>query len=281
MHDIVAEWKAIRSQIDAVMEGARILSQAYGGGGDRSAMSAVLIYPEMELIRNGLDEFMLRRRERLPVELQDQLRRVLEALQSAPGLRNLDGVVGCATALSVARSTLDRFLLTPEFEAAAAVEGAFAHLQRLLMVDAITRTRWSDAFEEGEVACEKLGAVHLLLHGIWAFKIDAGDQRTDLVLGEPFDLDDDQLRAARGLVLTEWKRVTVASDLQGKCGDARKQLKRYGSEALSPVELRTTRYIPVLSKARLAMPDNFVENGITYRHINIAVAPKTPAKSKV
>jgi hypothetical protein len=52
-------------------------------------------------------------------------------------------------------------------------ERAFSHLQRSIVVDENIRARWLKAFKEGEVACEKLGAVHLLLHGIWAFKVDA------------------------------------------------------------------------------------------------------------
>jgi hypothetical protein len=68
-------------------------------------------------------------------------------------------------------------------------ERAFSHLLRSLVVDATLRDKWLTALEAGEVECEKLGAVHLLLHGIWAFKVDAASARTDLVFQEPvFDL---------------------------------------------------------------------------------------------
>ena len=49
-------------------------------------------------------------------------------------------------------------------------ERCFTHLQRTIVVDRSTRERWVRAFEAGERECEKLGAVHLLQHGIYAFK---------------------------------------------------------------------------------------------------------------
>jgi hypothetical protein len=62
---------------------------------------------------------------------------------------------------------------------------AFEHLQRSIVVDEFVAARWRRAWEAGEVECEKLGAVHLLSHGIWAFKVDAKGGRTDLVYQEP------------------------------------------------------------------------------------------------
>jgi hypothetical protein len=53
------------------------------------------------------------------------------------------------------------------------------------IADSSIRQKWRNAFDEGEVACEKLGGVHLLLHGIWAFKVHTPEERTDLVLQEP------------------------------------------------------------------------------------------------
>ena len=72
-------------------------------------------------------------------------------------------------------------------------ERAFSHLKRSIVVDAAFRNKWQEAFKKGEVECEKLGAVHLLLHGIWAFKVNAAGARTDLVFQEPAgDLTDAQ-----------------------------------------------------------------------------------------
>jgi hypothetical protein len=60
-------------------------------------------------------------------------------------------------------------------------ELAMSHLQRSIAVDEDLQSKWLTAFEEGEPTCEKRGAVHLLSHGIWAFKVQAGRAITDLV----------------------------------------------------------------------------------------------------
>src|SRR5262245_52833968 len=49
---------------------------------------------------------------------------------------------------------------------------AFEHLQRSIVADVDIRKKWQGAFEKGEPACEALGAVQLLTHGIWAFKVN-------------------------------------------------------------------------------------------------------------
>jgi hypothetical protein len=65
---------------------------------------------------------------------------------------------------------------------------AFEHLQRTLAVNADVREMWKKAFKEtGETGCEQLGAVHLLSHGIFAFKAHADGGRTDLVFSETLD----------------------------------------------------------------------------------------------
>jgi hypothetical protein len=158
-------------------------------------------------------------------------------------------------------------------------ERAFTHLQRSIVVDAELRKKWKDGFEKGEPACEKLGAVHLLLHGIWAFKVNTEGERTDLVFNDPIRQSSFIERTAEALVLTEWKRVRSASETEAKAGDARKQAARYTVGALGGVELARYRFIVLVSKETLTPPEDLLENGIVYRHINIAVEPRSPSKS--
>jgi hypothetical protein len=91
-------------------------------------------------------------------------------------------------------------------------ERAFLHLQRSIVADADFRAKWVSAFDNGEVACEKLGAVHLLLHGIWAFKVDAAGARTDIVYQEPINDPNNLQRYADGIVLTEWKKAKTEGE---------------------------------------------------------------------
>jgi hypothetical protein len=80
------------------------------------------------------------------------------------------------------------------------------------VVDKNVRAKWQAAWKKSgghETRCEQLGAVHLLSHGIWAFKTSANGA-TDLVYSDPIDRYSTIVRqTARVLVLTEWKRVLI------------------------------------------------------------------------
>lgn len=157
-------------------------------------------------------------------------------------------------------------------------ERAFLHLQRLLVADQLFARRWRSAFNGGELQCEKLGAAHLLWHGIWAFKTSAEGGRTDIAFNEP--LDKFERRAADGLILTEWKKSSVenASEMFEV---ALRQSRRYASDTLAGVELSDVRYLVVVTPKEVPfskIPDDFVKSDVLYRHINIAITRKTPSE---
>lgn len=157
-------------------------------------------------------------------------------------------------------------------------ERAFSHLQRSIVVDEDLRKKWLKAFDDGEVACERLGAVHLLLHGILAFKIDATGARTDLVFPEPIEDPTKIQRFADGLVLTEWKKATKASESTQCFIQARSQAARYAQGPLATTELTGYRYAVVVSLEQVEVPADVIEKGVVYRHINVSVAPKAPSR---
>jgi hypothetical protein len=158
-------------------------------------------------------------------------------------------------------------------------ERAFEHLKRSIVVDKVLGERWRTAFHEarGEEACEKLGAVHLLSHGIWAFKAHTSTARTDLVYQQPLD-EISAARSAEGLVLTEWKRFTGGNS-DRLFATAREQSKDYASGVLGGTELTRVRYAIVVSEKSIATPDDVSQGGVTYRHINIPVDPETPSEA--
>jgi hypothetical protein len=159
-------------------------------------------------------------------------------------------------------------------------ERAFAHLQRSIVADEELRGKWIKAFDEGkEPACEKLVAAHLLLHGIWAFKVGAKGERTDLVFNEAIVESSSVERTAEALVLTEWKRVLSPTETEAMAAEARKQAARYRAGALGGVELARYCFIVLVSKENLMPLANHSENGIEYQHVNIAVNPRPPSKS--
>ncbi len=116
------------------------------------------------------------------------------------------------TALAAFRASFEYHISDHSFTARRLSERAFIHLERTIMVDESARLRWQTAFNDREEAVERLGAVHLLQHGIWAFKADAVGGRTDLVLGEPLtDLARAEC-AAEALVLVSEKAIEVPAD---------------------------------------------------------------------
>jgi hypothetical protein len=127
--------------------------------------------------------------------------------------------------------------------------------------------------------CEKLGASHLLFHGIFAFKITGAGARTDLVFGEPIEAGDAE-RTADTLVLTEWKIVPSVAKASDVATAARKQAELYQSGVLGGVELHDYRYIVLVSETRLPSIADLLVGGVTYRHVNIAVKPEVPSKAK-
>ncbi|KAF0220553.1 MAG: hypothetical protein FD174_1207 [Geobacteraceae bacterium] len=156
---------------------------------------------------------------------------------------------------------------------------AFIHLQRSIVADDSIREKWKAALAQNEMACEKLGAVHLLQHGIWSFKVDSIGERTDLVLGEP--LRDKALEevylSAEGLVLTEWKTATQSNSKQ-RYQEAFGQAERYARGSLAAIELKGYRYLVIVSTGFLNdVPNDFEKDGIIYRYINIAVDPSSPS----
>jgi hypothetical protein len=157
-------------------------------------------------------------------------------------------------------------------------ERAFAHLQWTLAVDKSVRDKWKTAFEKRETSCESLGAVHLLWHGIYAFKVNAEGARTDLVFSERIT-ESDAARSADGLVLTEWKLADEGS-AEKQFESARHQAALYAGGALAGVELSGYRFLVVVSMNKLPsglVPPDSESNGVIYRPVNIVIEPKTPS----
>lgn len=160
-------------------------------------------------------------------------------------------------------------------------ELAFTHLQRLIIADPDVQQKWKNAFEKGETACEKLGAIHLLHHGIWAFKAHAEGARTDLIYGELMDSIEEVERTSNGLVLTEWKLAQKKSVGAAMFKCAREQASRYACGMLAGIELSNYRFAVVVSEQSINAPPDIQLDGVIYRHVNIAVNPLTPSKCRM
>lgn len=165
-------------------------------------------------------------------------------------------------------------------------ERAFLHLKWSIAADTDEEkttglaARWQKAHATHETHCERLGALHLLQFGIYAFKADASKGRTDLMFAEPLNLAE-VARAAEGLVLTEWKRDKDAASVPKAFAAARKGADDYRDGPLAGLELAATRYLIVVTGLQADprdIPADEVVGGVLYRHINIAVTPRTTSK---
>ena len=283
------EWQAISDRIDGLIQASTILqslSQMYGG--DEGAIRKD-IAPHARAIYHLINKYSQNKQNRLPKNVADILDSFIKERSAQFGEISISGqgelqfLKRTIPALASVRAEVNYLLSDTQAVVTRMTERAFLHLQRSIIVDKDIKDKWVAAFEAGETECEKLGAVHLLLHGIWAFKANTPEERTDLVLGEPLTNLDKVAATAEALVLTEWKMVRNANDLHNMAGLAYQQASRYVRSTLAGFELADYRYLVFVSEKDMVknLPlDKSDENGITYRHINIAVNPESPSSLK-
>ena len=279
------QWRALSSRIRGLMEAGHLHAQYLAVRSSDSYGRGKRLREQGERVLAALRTFRESFHQVLPppavTAIDDFITRTSILINDTTGTPDsLQERVWAALVLLAAFETEMSFLLSDVQESIRArSERAFSHLQRSIVADEDVRAKWSKAFADGEVACEKLGAVHLLLHGIWAFKVDAGGARTDLVFQEPAaDLTAAQ-RYADGLVLTEWKKAAEDTQSGQRFDEARLQARRYAQGALAATELTGYRYAVVVSRSQVEIPGDAREGGVIYRHVNVAVAPQAPSRA--
>jgi hypothetical protein len=283
----IEQWKALSSRIRGLMQAGELHAHYLTVRSSDTYGRAKRLRDQSASILAALTAFRDRVQHVLPTEASDVISRFLGEVSplirgddsSTPDTRQ-EQVWAALVMLAGFETEISFVLSDTQQHIRARSERAFAHLQRLIVVDQATRARWQAAFKEGEVACEKLGAVHLFLHGIWAFKISATGERTDLVFQEAVSDLSAEERYADGLVLTEWKTASPGDNAGQRFADARSQARRYAQGALAGNELTAYRYAVVVSSPHVLVPADMVEDTLLYRHINIAVDPQSPSRSR-
>lgn len=275
------EWDRLSRRISGFVEAGQIYLNGLSEG--KASHGSEVLTESSQAIVKGLENFLARHRTTLPQQASQSLGRFLSHAWpgSEPDAWNLYPLRERIIALASIHPELEFYFADFELFARRLSERAFSHLRRSIIVDEETRWKWQRAYGENEPACERLGAVHLLLHGIWAFKAYSPGERTDLVLGDKLSNLTEVERAADALVLTEWKRVTRESSLTASAESALSQAARYASGSLSGIELHNHRYLVLVSENALDVPPDRTENGITYRYVNIPVDPLPPSRAGV
>lgn len=283
----IAEWRSLSKQIDRMRKAVEfIVVCAKSAVSVSTIMESIL--PALKATAEELDSFLARHQSLLSpqaLKVRQNYQREYKAkfIAPQPSGSAIEIMQDKLSILMLYQARLDHMIGDFEFFARRTIERAFIHLQRTLIVDEVVRMRWLKAFKnKGEVVVEKLGAINLLAHGIWAFKVDAAGERTDLILGEPLkNIYDDVTRTAEVVALTEWKLVNRNNEQEGAAAAALRQAKLYSSGSLSGLELEKWRYLVLVSIDRLPVHSDIEDNGITYRHINIAIKPTSPSRQKV
>ncbi|WP_407117151.1 hypothetical protein [Bradyrhizobium sp. LMG 9283] len=277
------EWDALANRIRSLGEVARLFAQFAASNASDTYGIAKDLGDQCEAILREIASFESVHHSTLPKEALDCLNRFLNGHPAK--------VIGTKGSSREVKASIS-FLLSFESELTYALKGkqellrskterAFLHLQRTLAVDKQHQQKWKDAFAStrGEEACEKLGAVHLLWHGIYPFKAGAAGATTDLIYQEPIDTSIGR-RGIDGLVLTEWK-VADEKTAQTRFREARDQAQLYKGGLLAGLELAQYRYVVVvtlLDLPKALIPDDVRIGDVIYRHINVAIEPRYPSQ---
>lgn len=272
----IGAWKAISARIRGLLAAAEMHAQFSISHNSNPYGVAKTLQAQCSGIIKELQSFHTIYEASIPVPAKDAFARFMadggkQNEDNGPG----DELLGRAVLVKLAAfeaETTFYFHDTRE-KLRSACELAFVHLQRLIVVDEDVRAKWRRAFSDGETKCEKLGAVHLLWHGIWAFKVDASGARTDLVFPNQINFENQTVDV--GFVLTEWKKATV--DAVKVYAEAQRQAAMYSEGVLAGIELVSHRYVVVVTEKYAQPPSDIEIEGVVYRHINIAVNPDSPS----
>jgi len=273
-------WYALSCRIEALVDvGSRYLAAVQAWGSDYYGVGNDIVQDGQNIVRD-LERFHRDFHSVLPPIARDYIKGFLDKYKHRHRkFSGIPGVQATLTMLGALRGELNYLLSTHVDASRNLVSRAFLHLQRSIVADERIGASWKDAFRAGEPACEALGAAHLLLHGIWAFKASATGERTDLVMGTPLAITAEIERASEALVLTEWKVIRKEDKMETKAQQALVQAKRYSAGVLAGFELSTIRYLVLVTKDIRDVPPPIIEGDVTYEYILVAVSPAAPSRS--
>lgn len=272
------QWRALASRIDGLIRAGEFLISAFRvNSGDTFSVVRNSFLPELAAITAEIEHLGKNYASEIPPQASEALQRYIAQGWGRSFNKGAVDIQALAPLASF-RSQFEYLIRDSEAEGRNLTELAFEHLRRLLVVDEHIRTNWQNAFKRHETACERLGAVHLLSHGIWAFKFVAPGGATDLVFGDPVEQHSQVVRkTARALVLTEWKLVRRPDEIMTKAQEGLEQAAIYSGGLLGDAELKRTRYVILVCQLDMRPPVDVPDGAITYHHVVLPVSPKTPS----
>ena len=227
------EWLALRARIQGLLAaGTFFYSALQHSSADDQGVRKKILLRNAQNIFSSLNDYLISYKSAFPEDALTSLERFLDQPEVKnfnfnPSSGQVRGHVQFAlTSLAAFQSEFSYVISDTQALALRITERAFLHLQRSIIADDDVRKKWLSAFDYGETKCEKLGALHLLSHGVWAFKAHGEKGRTDLILSEPLPDSSIIEKTSTALVLTEWKVVKHDSELDEKIGAALEQTRK-------------------------------------------------------
>jgi len=275
----LTEWKAISECIQGTLEAGEFYIRVCNlRSDDPAGVAGKYLIPRAKEIFQSIQEFRNKHKSSLPPSAASCLDNFISMSPNFLNQKGFFGVQATLSPLSAFRAEFTYKISDSSILIRRISERAFIHLNRTIAINSNIKEDWNNAFTKHETRCEKLGAIHLLGHGIWSFKVNAEGGRTDLVYEEPLSNLNEVEKSAEGLVLTEWKLIKNPIDLNKKIDEAYKQASKYSSGVLAGIELEKYRYLVMVSEKELDMPQDRIEGDLVYRHVNIPVNPDVPSK---
>ncbi len=275
------EWQALSARTLAIIEAGKYAIQVLGLKKEKDGFFIDItqgvtkqVAHDIQQLHSELQNFQKKHASELPESSNLSLHMYLLVFNQK-NLNSPNDFAVALTKLILFRAEFEYLLRDTEIESRSRTERAFQHLQRLIDVDSDISAKWQSAFKH-ETHSERLGGVHLLSHGIWAFKLRDHTAATDLIYNEPIEGLITR-RSASTLVLTEWKMVRNPSDANKKAQEAIQQTIEYEKGLLGGIELKNTRYIVLVSEKKLTLPQDIKIHEVEYRHINIVVDSDSPS----
>jgi hypothetical protein len=272
------EWRSLAARIQGLADAVEMYSRFPSN--QSTGAEELALWTIAASVIDGLHQFAEDSKDWMPepakaMMANARLHELLRSRTNASANMRAAYASEAALILRMIRSEVDYFLADRETVLQSRIERALLHLQWSIASTDRVKDDWQQAFAAGETKCEALGATHLLAHGIFAFKAHTSHARTDLIYREPVTAA--MARLADALVLTEWKKASTKTEMATKTDEARLQAGLYAASPLQGVELRSVRFIIVVSEEQMSMPVDVAGAGFVFRHMNIAVNPMSPS----
>src|SRR5262245_46140665 len=173
-------WTTLSARIGGFVNSGNAYMSVLTGSGDPGGVARRTLLPAIEQLYDALRDFAHIHSKSMPEAAQRCLAAYIE--KDGPDWKgsNPDATAvapRAVAALSIFLDEMQFHLADSSVYACRLTERALSHLQRLIVVDHAIRSSWQAAYTSGETDCEKLGAIHLLQHGIWSFKAHTATER--------------------------------------------------------------------------------------------------------